>query len=195
MHLLFQTPNPQIVWYTDPITVSTVVIAVATVINVIGTLLLWLVTKQSVQVMRHAFEASHRPYVTVARSEMWVDEGDDDDPDDSERLVLVIGFKNVGTVPAHDVKTDLQIVVNGILVPMLEREDEPFTVLFPGSKGYINHSTREPKEIEQYVNADVLSLIIKCTYKGATGETYSYEEKSIYDKEDGEFGMAKVIAT
>jgi hypothetical protein len=180
------------------------VVAIATVVNVIATLLLWLTTKESVNVTKEMFEASHRPYVHISEIEMRGPDDDDDDGDLGDEaddpalrkeLCFNVVFNNVGSVPAHDVVANMQLVVDGLIMPNIELEDKPIAVLFPNEEKYTTIVADDPKDIEQIQKAKALSLIIKCTYKGVAEKQYSYEEKAIYDEDDGEFGSFKVFTT
>ena len=50
----------------SPIVLSTVVIAIATVANVVVSILMWSVTRDYTEVTRNIFKAANRPYVRTS---------------------------------------------------------------------------------------------------------------------------------
>lgn len=187
LFLLQVDPNA----WNETIAKATIVIAVATVLYLIATVLLWWTTRRSANLTRDMFEASHRPYVHITlekdepEEEEEDEDADDEDADDFFRVFIT--FENVGSVPAHDLKFDVRVIVDGTVLPMEELEEEPSSVVFPGMKMYSAISTSDPKDIDKINSARTLSVHIKSTYKGATEKQYSYEDKADYDPEDGSF--------
>jgi hypothetical protein len=188
MHLLFQTPNPPAVWYQDPITVSTIIIAVATVINVVGTLLLWLTTKRSTNLTRDMFEAAHRPYVTFLAVKRVINAA-------VPRVEFRIQYQNVGSVPAYDFKTEFHIVTDGTLLPNVVKEEEIVTVVFPAVMGFTVQFTVGQQEYDSVINATNLGLILECTYKGVAEKEYRTRTKLQYDNKTQHFNIVKQTAT
>ena len=184
--LLFflQTTDPN--EWNRTIAVATVVIAVATVLYLIATVLLWLTTRQSVNLTKIIFEASHRPYVDI-EVERKKSENVEEEEEEEEEIVFQLTFENVGGVPAHNLQYSVRVIVDGVVLPMAELAEEPFTVLYPSKKSYAFVSTDDPSHMEAINNAGTLLLHLKCTYNGATGQQYCYEDKARYDKDDGGF--------
>jgi hypothetical protein len=91
----------------DPITISTIFIAVATGVNVLATLLLWTATKSSVDIARRVFEAANRPYVGI--------EGIATHKYPSARkLEIDCALKNFGTAPAEEEDSEMTPYLNGV---------------------------------------------------------------------------------
>jgi archaellum component FlaG (FlaF/FlaG flagellin family) len=193
---LFQAANASPNWNEAAIAKATIVIAVATVLYLVATVLLWLTTRRSVNLTRDIFEASHRPYVSITEIEAVGLNGDDSEEDETpDRVAIVFTLKNVGNVPAHDLRYEVRVSVDGSLMPALEEEEEPVALLFPGDTGHFFIETSETSQVDTIRNAKSLSLLITYSYKGATQQRYSYKEKASYDSEKGDFGMIKVSAT
>lgn len=196
--LLFLLQDAKPAWYADPMVTATVVVALATVVNVAATLLLWLTTRRQVNITRDMFEASHRPYVGVIKIQRFdfpEPEEDDEDVKPLEYIVFQIVYKNVGSVPAHSFQPYARVVVDGTMLPIVEAEEEAFAVLLPGIDQFSQVKVDDPKEVKQIENAATLSLIVKCTYKGVAGKEYSYEKKATYEKKLDDFTIKKVTAT
>jgi hypothetical protein len=190
---LLQTASDPNEW-NRTIAVATVVIAVATVLYLITTVLLWVTTRQSANLTRDMFEASHRPYVYSFKVECGdYDHDEDEDEDDIDEdalpkgLYFQVGFKNVGSVPAHDFQSEFQVILDGKIFPYPEHEEHGNTVLFPGQETYIYALFEDEKEIEKLRNYKTISLAIECSYKGVGEKQYTYTEKALLDDNDGEF--------
>lgn len=178
---LLQSADQTISWGDNVIAWATIVIAVSTVVSVIATILLWLTTK-------HAFEASHRPFLGI----MGISWQTSTEP---QRVVFNIGIQNAGSVPANDVQTSLRIVVDGIILPTDAVEEEETTIIIPSSSQTIVETIDDPKHCQAIVNATRLALLFKCTYKGVGKKKYVYEQKIAYNKERNSFGGVKGNAT
>ena len=58
-------------FFSDPITTATTVIAVATVINLIISSLLWRATKRTADVTKNIFDAANRPFLFPVLDAVW----------------------------------------------------------------------------------------------------------------------------
>jgi hypothetical protein len=140
-------------WYQDPITVATWVIAVATVLYFATTVGLLLLTKRM-------FEASHRPYLGASSVAMTKT------PGPPPLILFEIPVNNFGTLPAKDFTHEVNIVADGVLIPNVVREIEPVTVVMPTSPLRLTMSIDDPREYQAVDSAGILSVVIKCRYKG-----------------------------
>lgn len=186
---LLQAAEAPASWADDVIAKATIVIAAATVLSLITTSLLWLTTRRSTNLTRDMFEAAHRPYIVVSSVEL----KESDPPGQS------IGFEfeidNVGSIPARDFTSDFKVSVDGTFLLMQEVEEDFPVVIYPTHPLTLGGpSTDDPREIKQIKEAANLSLIVKCSYKGVTKQTYTYEEKFTYDKSDGDFNTVRLTA-
>lgn len=118
-------------WLKDPIPVATVIIMIATVVNVIVAKYQWQamtnsvsVSKESVEISRKVFEAANRPYVAVEDIEVQRNE-------DAKNLRIRTTFKNFGSIPAYETIL-LGDVYLGNEVQEFKNLSKPLT-LMPGS--------------------------------------------------------------
>jgi hypothetical protein len=177
------------------IAIATVIAAVATVLYFVSTVLLWWTTKNNAKLTKEMFEASHRPYVSITKIENIGLNDEDDEFGMPDIVAIQVNFKNVGTTPAHDLRYEIRVVVDGHLMPAVEEEEEPVSMLFPGAKGRGYISTDDPAQVEEIRNAKTLSLLITYSYMGVTNQRYTYQEKTTYDSANDDFGTVKVTAT
>lgn len=121
-------------WFGDPIIASTVVIAIATVVNLGVSFGLWWSTRDSVDVARHVFEAANRPYVGL---EQFATPNDRD----KKTLNITAAIKNFGTAPAEKTEVKWEISLNGTVQKAKGTPANPAT-LMPGATIYlIPHGT------------------------------------------------------
>lgn len=108
---LLQATSPQNL-NDHAITIATWVIVVATVAYFITTLGLWLTTRQNVNITRSIFEESNRPRVGATQAVRKADVY-------SPRLQIrfAVTYVNRGNTFAHDVKSSLDVFVDGNLWP------------------------------------------------------------------------------
>src|SRR6267154_4628407 len=92
---------------SDPMTAATIIIAVATVVYSVLTLLLFITTNQNTLITRRIFEASHRPYIGIPEVNTTI--GPTGNAVDFE-----CAMRNFGTIPAHNVEIlDASLTING----------------------------------------------------------------------------------
>lgn len=183
--LLQSDPNTRI------ITVATVVTAVATSVYVVATILLWLKTKESVEVTRRMFETSQRPYVAALNAGR-IDLNTDTE---HERINFHINSTNAGGVFAHDVQTSLTLIVDGVVLPNVTKEETQTSLLLPNQPIATVLSVHENHELKRVKSAASLSLLFKCTYKGASEKEYCSEQRYTYNKLANSFVPIKASAT
>ena len=169
--MLIQTPT---YWYQDPITVATWVIAVATVLYFITTAGLYLLTK-------HMFEATHRPLVGTTEIKM----GDTGEP--TNQIDIRIIFRNFGTVPAHDLRSEVLIFADGTLIPNAVREEEPVLTAMPTVANRAHATIHDASEYRQVHSANSLTIVFRCSYKGAQRKRYTSETKWKYHRQQNRF--------
>jgi hypothetical protein len=99
-------------WFRDPITGSTVMIAFATVVNLLISGFLWRATKEavdvskrSVEISRKVFEAANRPYVGVENLEVQRNEA-------TKNLRIRTTFKNFGSIPAYETMPSADVLLD-----------------------------------------------------------------------------------
>src|SRR5205085_6695132 len=110
----------QLMWYQDPVVVSTIVIAIATVVNVVVSYFLWRATYHSMKITQKVFEAANRPYLGTQAVKTIRD----------DLLRFSVEIKNVGTAAADKVKVNWKFSSSNLPVPINSSSGEP-TVIMP----------------------------------------------------------------
>jgi hypothetical protein len=175
--------------HDQTIAIATIVIAVANVVYIVTAIMLWRATKDQVTITRRIFEESNRPRVGTTgakRADLYSPELE---------IRFVVAYVNAGSVSAHDVKTSLDIAVDGVLWPEDVREEEVNQVLLSNIPRECVRVFQETTKVDSINNASTLSLIFRCTYKGTSDQGYACEEKYTFNKAQREFTVAKGIAT
>ena len=172
----------------DAVATATIVIAIATVAYFFTTLVLVWLTKRNVDLTKRMFEASHRPYVAFSD---WSREL----TQTPQSLALHLLVKNVGSVPAFDLAVNTYFVVDGHVLPNVERDEKVSSVLFPGVPEQAGVQTEGEAEFKKVSEASSLVISVKCSYRGAAKEAYITEGKFEYIKERNTFRIAKTTAT
>ena len=156
----------------SPIVLSTEVIAIATVANVVVSILMWSVTRDYTEVTRNIFKAANRPYVGTSGIIPIKDEA-------NKTFPINLEIKNFGSVPAKNVETAWNLSLNGVPMPVSKVPDKPL-VLFPQTSNFLA-ATFSGDKYSSIVNGDsILEITLEIRYKGAYQEQYYYSEKSRY---------------
>lgn len=113
---------------TDLNTYSNLIIAIATVINVVISYFLWKATYNTAKVSQHIFKASHRPYVFAHMKVLF-----HDNPE-TKFFTINADFKNSGSVPAKNVVSKWQVLIDGLVQQGEKIPDKPGLI---ESQGYI----------------------------------------------------------
>ena len=157
---------------TDPVVASTVVIAVASVINLVVAVLLWHTTVATTEVAKKSFDAGYRPYIGSEKINL---------NRDLQRHAL--GFspimRNFGNVPAEG---DIQwkTFLNGQEMPMIHVTRTP-SFFFPGQETEVGPAVIGDGQFDSIMNGtSVLEFCVWGTYHGVEGTTYSFSEKHRY---------------
>jgi hypothetical protein len=170
------SPNPS----DHAMTIATWVIAISTLAYFATTLGLWLTTRKSVKLTMKIFEESNRPIVGAIQAER--------KPDVYSphlNISYAITYVNAGNKPAHSVRKSLDLVVDGFVWPADIREEEPTEVLLPNYPYVEERVIGSQSQVRSLERARTLSLIFRCTYKGASGSEYGYEQKYDRNAQDG----------
>ena len=157
-------------WFHEPTTGATVVIAVATVVNLLVSIGLWLVTLSSLRVSREVFDTANRPYVGVDTFDVHHDY-------ETKSLQLTMIIKNFGTAPAGAFNSTWQIWMDGhsiVPVPI----DKPYT-LFPGQTS-VKLSAVTGDRFDQVMRGSVILDITTWVSYDGPSHVYHYCEKHQY---------------
>lgn len=156
----------------DPIVISTIIIAVAAVLNLIASLVISFKTSEYTEVTKNIYNSANRPYVGV--------ESIDVDDSDKKHLIFNIKLKNYGTVPATDVRIEDNIIIDGIKTKKGGYEIyDAHTNIYP-------QATRKTWlkigfDYENIVNGHkVLDLSIAIKYKGISDNKDEYNNYEVF---------------
>jgi hypothetical protein len=114
-------------WHKDPVSLATVVIAAATLVNLIISLLIWSSTYHASQIAEASFKAGNRAYIGLDTISI--------NRDDSKHLLQFdFVMKNFGNVPTKGILR-WKAYINGNPQPGLN-EPNPEETIFPGNHGH-----------------------------------------------------------
>jgi hypothetical protein len=171
----------------DPMIVSTIIIALATVANIGISVMLWLTTQQSVQVAqesvevtRQVFNAANRPYIGVVTIETNLNQK-------NRRLDYTAEIKNYGTVTANSVEIQLETFVNSQIQPQSYDPETKSGVLLPTSSVFVNDGISDPYFKAVMETGSRLQVKVSVRYFGATGVSHSYTQEYKYDPAANKF--------
>src|SRR5437867_3356201 len=101
---------------SDPMTVATIIIAAATVVYSVLTVLLFITTVKNTSITRQIFEAAHRPYLGIPEVNTTVAPTND-------AVQFECGIRNFGSIPAHNIEVlDNALSINGVAADLRRGE-------------------------------------------------------------------------
>lgn len=171
MWLFFQAAPTPVVWYEDPITVATIVIAVCTLFYSVFTFLILKATAHSARITSEIFEAAHRPYIGISEMVRKVDH-------DNDMMQFTFTLTNSGSVPASDLKVTLQALHDGIAFDIRTFEKNIACVMPQGCA--MNYTRFEGEQFTMAQHASALTFRFSIQYQGIRQKQYSYEAETIY---------------
>lgn len=162
----------------DPVTIATVVIAVATVVNVFVALFQWIAARSSAETAKRIFEAGNRPYVGVKSIFCIKDEA-------KQCLSIFAVIKNFGTSTAENCDFRWSLYVDGVLLAGKAIPANP-TFLFPTLKHHLRAVL-----VESYPHVvsggSILEVVVHFSYKWQPHKSHVYEEKYRYEHTQNAF--------
>lgn len=170
-------PGP---WYEDAIALSTVIIATATVVNLLVSIFLWRATANATNVTRKIYEAANRPYVGIPTVDTTLDPP-------SGTVSFICQVRNFGSVPAFEVD---------ILDSRVTVDDEQLNAtvglfgthaIFPDSHVFHNLSFTNAPNAGHILATQRLEIQITLEYKGVSENKYRYEYHSRYQPDLHQF--------
>jgi hypothetical protein len=167
----------QSIWQQNTITLSTIVIAAATVAYVIYSFLLWKVTRQSIDLTRRIFESTNRPYVGVEAGEAISKDG---------LIYVQTKIKNFGSAPAIELVGNWEITVDGKPLPTLKQCYEAI-VLLPQAACEHKSIINPGEEFQLSDNNHSLEIQFNLIYKSIGRQEYFYREQQRFDHEHHTF--------
>jgi hypothetical protein len=167
--------------YLDAATItaiSTIVIAVATLAYVIATYALWSQTRNSVNIMRETFEHSVMPVVAVPEVSPL-------NNTDSKELTFTVSVENYGSVPAVEVRTQAQIIADGVALNV-QKHETGFLLIVPHSH-IITTFFLDGDNYERAVRSARIDFKFSAQYEGVAEKKYQYDYEGVYYPSKREF--------
>ena len=173
-------------WWKDPITLATIVIAGAAVLNFFVTILLWMATNRNAGIARLVFEASERPYLGAASHKI-------NHKRDEKVFIISLRIENFGKVPALQMKARWEdFRIGDLRIDLKERDPaSEETVVFPGVGigKIVSIEGKAYDAMSEKVAKLQLSLII--TYEGPRRNKYWTKQTYLFDPKAGSFVSLK----
>ncbi|HXT64856.1 MAG TPA: hypothetical protein VN696_17575 [Pyrinomonadaceae bacterium] len=180
--------------WREPITLATIIIAIAAVLNLAATIYIGSATRQYVQatdsyvrVSKDQFSTSQRPYLGVVFVGLYPTcdgrpsvKTELESNRRSNTLPLIISVQNFGGVPARDVSISFVLKINGQAQPTRTNTADAIA-LFPGqqfSRSSATFSSLVSAVLDGSATEDVE---IEVKYRGYLDEQYMTKEHAKYD--------------
>lgn len=164
--------------YPDPVTIATVVIAIATVINMAVAVFQWNAARRSANVAEMIFEAGNRPYVGV-KSIICI-------KDSAEKCLRIFAvIKNFGTATAENCDVGWKMYLNGVIVAGTSFPANT-TALFPKLSHHLRAILCEPYS-QITSGASILEITVHFPYSWKPKQSHIYEEKYRYEHSENAF--------
>lgn len=163
MPFLFQASGVSHIWYNDPITIATVVIAVCTIFYSLFTFLLLKATVQNTRITNAIFDAAHRPYIGIPSIEY--------NRDEEKRFVQFTAMiENSGAVPAGDLQVDIQVLLDSVPLQISTYENNGSYIMPRSTTKYLIKLMDD--KFTKVERAAVLNLRFSIKYKGIAQKQY-----------------------
>jgi hypothetical protein len=162
----------------DPIPVATVVMAVATVVNVIVACYQWRAARNSAETTRMIFEAGNRPYVGLESLVCIKNETE-------QSLSIFAVIKNFGTATAENCEFGWSLYISG---SPLSGTGVPAntTSLFPGLAHHLRANIRQSySQITSGMSS--LEIVVSLSYTWQPQKSHIYKEKYRYEHSQNAF--------
>lgn len=161
--------------WKEPMVLSTIAIAIATVVNLSFSFMLWRANNEYTRY----FKTSNRPIVGA----LGVHQTNDLK---GKKFHFEVEVKNVGPVPARRVIINHQVLMNGRAVPAIMLSDLPI-ILMPQEHCF-RIGTVFGEEYDRLLNgSSSLEIDYNINYEGYSGEQYKTKGKYKYVKETSGF--------
>jgi hypothetical protein len=160
------------VWH-DPIVWATLIIAAATVANVLVARRMWRSSQASIKLTRDIFTATHRPYVGVDKTEY-------QEQIATREHVFHFGIKNTGTAAAANVIFTIRAILGG--ETHFENTQGPL-LLHPTKETRFTSRLKDNKNAyARIINGEPLTLELDINYQGPGDKEYFYSGSRSYER-------------
>ncbi len=163
----------------DIVMYATVVVAAATVVNVLVAFFQWKAARASARIATQVFESANRPYVGLENFKI---------TQNSQQVRVVATFKNFGTAPAEDCTCRWDAFLSGVLQPATNLDTVPnATTLFPQLVTHlIGDLSRQTYDgiATRKISFEIITTV---SYKWGSDRACTNKEKHLYSPENGAF--------
>jgi len=157
--------------WKDPTTLATIVIAIATVVNVVVSLIIGYLTNKYTETTQNIYRASNRPYIG-AKLKITSN-------DKIKKYYLITEIRNYGSVPASHVQPEFIILLDGFKVEDISHSiPDTYFNLYPNSQIQATHQINAYADIRN--GHKILEIETKIKYKGITEDQYEDYQKWRY---------------
>jgi hypothetical protein len=163
-------------WWKD---YSKVILAVCGICNITVAFLMFGVTTRNSDVTRRIFETSYRPYVGVVSVSAFLDRT-------NKVMTLNVEWKNLGSIPAINVKAEWAVFIDGVRVPSSKIPDEPI-VMLPSDHHFFAGSIRSSSYDDVVSGKSKVEISVDINYEGPSGQAYRTTTKHRYAHELNNF--------
>lgn len=168
--------------FCDPLVFLTFVIALATVLYMIFTVLMWLSMKNSLNLSKQIFESTNRPFIGISEfSVQFTDDG---------LLNPFFRYTNFGAIPAKQLLLKIEYFLNSKSI-FTFKIDLPN--LFPKDKSMWGNVIKSDFIKNKLTPSDIFSFSMIIEYNGVTKVSHSTKEFYKYDNANNSFIITESI--
>ncbi len=165
----------------DPIVIATVIIAIATVINLGVAILMWNISARTLKHSQRIFKDTHRPFIGIYDPSITIANNNAINPS--------IRYKNFGSLPARNITLRVDIILNGSTIATESPFDKPI-VLFQGDDSRWANTIAEGTVDEVFLNTQTrVDIVIRLDYESVDESCYWTEERYRFNHSTEEFEL------
>lgn len=166
--------KPKTPWWGDPIALATVVIAIATFLNVAVSIAIGYFTSEYTKVTKDIYKSINRPYVGITGSEVKKENG---------KIYITVQYKNAGNVPATNTVIESNYLLEGYkMTDNAIKIQNAHGNMLP--QGMLQGLTKVSSNyIDITSGSKVLDVEFIIKYNGINKDQYEDYEKYRYDNE------------
>ena len=168
--------------FSDSTVFLTFIIASATVLYMLFTILMWLSMRKSINLSKQIFETTNRPFIGISEfSLQFTDNG---------LLNPFIRYSNFGTIPAKQLLLKINYVLNSKNIFSFKVD---LSNLFPKDKSMWGDVIQSEFVKSNLTPSDNFSFSLDLQYNGVTETSYSTKELYKYDHISNSFSVVESI--
>ena len=165
----------------DPIIVATMIIAIATVINLGVAILMWNISARTLKHSQRIFKDTHRPFIGIYDPSITIVNDTAINP--------FIRYKNFGSLPARNITLSVDIILNGNTIASESPFEKP-VVLFQGGESMWAATIAEGTVDQVFLNPQThAEIVIRLDYESVDESCYLTEERYRLNHSTNEFEL------